>query len=87
MRHMLNSLHHRYQYNKNHTDGKALEYQESTVLYQLYDACLKNWFKETFDFSFENEVRLNLMDELLLDNLWGALDILCLRWSESSNQN
>ncbi|WP_428412143.1 AHH domain-containing protein, partial [Legionella sp.] len=39
------------------------------------EACLKNWFMAKYDPQFEKEIRLSLMEELLFDNAWGALDV------------
>jgi hypothetical protein len=48
------------------------------VLYQAYDACLKNWYENTIDLKQENSFRLKLMRELLRINRWTFADVNAL---------
>lgn len=75
MRHFLNTLVKIYEYNKTHSDGIVIEHSSATILYQAYEACLKNWFQEAYQPEVEKKLRLDLMDELLLDNDWTFLDV------------
>lgn len=75
LRVLLNTMMQSYEYNKTHSDGLDIEHSSSTLLYQVYEACLKNWYQKKFDPDFERKVRLELMEELLLDEGWGALDV------------
>ncbi|NKB46802.1 MAG: DnaJ domain-containing protein [Legionellales bacterium] len=75
MRRLLKAMVDVLEYNRSHSDGIALEHAASTVLYQVYEACLKNWFHENYDPVDEQKFRLALMEELLFDQAWTFLDV------------
>ena len=75
MRHLLNTMIETYEYNKSHSDGILIDHSSITILYQAYEACLKNWYQEEYDPDVEKKFRLDLMDELLFDNAWTFLDV------------
>lgn len=45
------------------------------VLYQAYEACVKNWFEEIYNPELENRFRLELMELLLKRNGWKFSDL------------
>lgn len=75
MRKLLNAMINAHEYNKTHTDAIPLDHAASSILYQAYEACLKNWYQETYDPSVEQKFRLELMEELLFDKGWTFLDV------------
>ena len=75
MRQLLNAMIKIYEYNKTHSDGISIDHSAVTLLYQAYEACLKNWYQEEYDPAIEKQFRLDLMEELLFDNAWTFLDV------------
>lgn len=75
MRQLLNTIVNAYEYNKTHSDSISIDHSAVKILYQAYEACLKNWYQEEFDPAVEQKFRLNLMEELLFDNGWTFLDV------------
>ena len=59
----------------NRTDFLPLDHNYVTVFYQIYEACLENWFDRHFDPEFEKSIRLKLMRELLSVNRWTFFDL------------
>ena len=74
MRRLLKSMIDIHEYNKTHSNKIGLDHSASTVLYQAYEACLKNWYQEEYDPVIEKKFRLELMEELLFDNAWTFFD-------------
>ena len=52
-----------------------IDYDYIDVLYQAYEACVKNWFEETYNPALENKFRLELMELLLNRNGWKFSDL------------
>lgn len=75
MRHLLQEMIGIHEYNKSHSDGPFIDHSAVTLLYQAYEACLKNWYQEEYDPAIEKKLRLDLMEELLFDNGWSAMDV------------
>jgi len=75
MRKLLNAMVTAYEYNKTHSEAISVEHSAVTILYQVYEACLKNWYKEEFDPAVEKKFRLDLMGELLHENGWTPSDV------------
>ena len=75
MRKLLNAMVAAYEYNKTHSDGISVDHAATTVLYQSYTACIKNWYQEEFDPVTEQRFRVDLMEELLFENAWTILDV------------
>ncbi|WP_131777807.1 J domain-containing protein, partial [Legionella fairfieldensis] len=75
MRHLLNAMLTTLEYNKTHADGIAIDHSAATIFYEIYAACVNNWFKKEYDPALEKKFRLELMDELLFDNSWTFLDV------------
>jgi len=75
MRQLLSAMMNIYEYNKTHSDGVSIDHSATTLLYQAYEACLKNWYQEEYDPVVEKKFRLDLMEELLFDNAWTFLDV------------
>ena len=75
MRHMLNALNVTYEYNKTNVGSLPMAHAATTILYQAYEACLKNWYQEEYDPATEQKFRLDLMEELLFENSWTFLDV------------
>ena len=75
MRRLLHSMIALLDYNKTHTDEIPIDHSAVTVLYQAYEACLKNWYQEEYDAETEKKFRIDLMDELLFENSWTFLDV------------
>jgi hypothetical protein len=75
MRRLLNTMIEILEYNKTHSESVLIEHSAVTILYQAYEACLKNWYQEEYDSTTEQKFRLNLMEELLFENSWTFLDV------------
>ena len=75
MRKLLNAMINALEYNKTHAQGIIVDHSASTVLYQAYEACLKNWYQEQHDSETEQKFRRQLMEELLFENSWSQVDI------------
>lgn len=75
MRRYLKILVAIYEYNKNHEDSINVNHASSTILYQAYQACLKNWYQEQIEPDLEKKLRLDLMDELLFEKGWTFFDV------------
>lgn len=75
MRYLLNTLLKMHEYNKTHTKSLTFDHSASTLLYQVYEACLKNWYQENFDAAIEEKFRLELLDELLADKGFSFFDV------------
>ncbi|MDA0698117.1 MAG: J domain-containing protein, partial [Proteobacteria bacterium] len=75
MRQVLHVLLRAYEYNKTHSDTRTIHHAPTTILYQAYEACLKNWYQEEYDPTLEQQFRLDLMEELLFENDWTFLDV------------
>jgi hypothetical protein len=75
MRRLLKAMIDIHEYNKSHSDRIIIDHSATTLLYQAYEACLKNWYQEEYDPATEQHFRLELMDELLFDNAWTFLDV------------
>ena len=75
MRRLLSAMVGILEYNKTHPEPIAMDHTASTILYQAYEACLKNWYQEEYDPAVEQRFRQKLMDELLFDNNWTFLDV------------
>lgn len=75
MRRLLNAMIEIFEYNKTHPESVIIDHSAVTVLYQAYEACLKNWYQEEYDPAAEQKFRLELMEELLFDNSWSFLDV------------
>lgn len=75
MRQLLQTMIKRYEYNKNHSDGTPLEHSVLNILYNAYEASLKNWYQEKYDPVLEKKFRLDLMEELLFENNWTLFDV------------
>lgn len=71
MRNLLNRLVEIVNYNHAHTNAQiVLDHKVTTVLYQAYEACLKNWYESTYDETTEKKLRLDLMEQLLNEKGW-----------------
>lgn len=75
MRRLLKTMVAIYDHNKSHAPAIPLGHDSVTILYQAYEACLKNWYQEEYDPVLENQFRVELMEELLFDNGWTFLDV------------
>ena len=75
MRRLLNGLMRIYEYNKSHSPAIPLDYSPTNLLYEAYEACLKNWYQEEYNPTVENQFRLDLMDELLFEKGWTFLEV------------
>ncbi len=74
MRELLHALVNDYERYKQHPDT-SLAHPITTILYHAYEACLKNWYLLEHDSTVEETLRLDLMDELLLENKWTFFDV------------
>lgn len=52
-----------------------IDHDYITVLYQAYEACLKDWYEETHDPENEQGFKVLLMNELLFKNGWTFLEL------------
>ncbi len=75
MRQLLNTMLQAYEYNKIHQEQIKIDHLASDLLYQAYEACLKNWYQKEYDLETEKKFRLDLMEELLLDHAWNDFDV------------
>lgn len=75
MRRLLHTMIDIHEYNKSHTQSTNIEHPVVTILYQAYEACLKNWYQEQYNPELEQKFRLELMDELLFNNGWLFFDV------------
>ncbi|KTD65105.1 J domain-containing protein [Legionella shakespearei] len=76
MRQVLHTLIKIYQHNKNLSETpQAIHHAPTEILYQAYEACLKNWYQEEYNSNLEQQFRIDLMDELLFENSWTFLDV------------
>lgn len=75
MRRLLNTMVDIHEYNKSHTKSINIEQSTISILYQAYEACLKNWYEDKYNPETEKKFRLELMDELLFDNGWLFFDV------------
>nr|MBA2652060.1 hypothetical protein [Tatlockia sp.] len=75
MRHLLSEMVKIYQYNQSNSPGISLDHSPVTVLYQAYEACLKNWYQEVYNPAIEHQFRLELMDELLFEKGFTFLEV------------
>jgi len=75
MRQVLHTLVRAHEYNKTHSDTQPTHHAPTTILYQAYEACLKNWYQEEYNPILEQQFRLELMEELLFENDWTFLDV------------
>ena len=75
MRRLLNAMINIHKYNKTHLTKFPIDHSAVTLLYQAYEACLKNWYLDEHDPALEKKFRLDLMEELLLDNAWMSWDV------------
>lgn len=75
MRRLLNAMVEIIEYNKTHEKTIPLDHAPTTVLYQAYEACLKNWYQEEYEEATEQKFRLSLIEELLFANSWTFLDV------------
>ncbi|MBB71513.1 MAG: hypothetical protein CMF50_03865 [Legionellales bacterium] len=75
MRRLLNSMMSIYHYNKSCSEPINLEHSAVDLLYQAYEACLKNWYQITYNPAVETSIRLELMEQLLTEQGWGFLDV------------
>lgn len=75
MRHLLNAMVRAHEHNKTHLQSISIDHSTVTILYQAYEACLKNWYQKEYDPILENNFRLELMKELLFDKGWTFLDV------------
>ena len=66
MRHFLQVLVRRIQ------NKKSFDHSESSILYQAYEACIKNWYQGYHDPILESRFRWELMSALLREKNWGA---------------
>lgn len=66
MRKLLNAMISAYEYNKTNAQSIAIDHSAVTILYQAYEACLKNWYQEEFDPLVEQRFRLELMEEFVI---------------------
>lgn len=75
MRHLLKAMIDIYEHNKTNAQSIQLDHSAATVLYQAYEACLKNWYLQEYDPKTEEQFRQDLMSELLFDNSWTFFDV------------
>ena len=75
MRQLLTTMIKIQEYNKTHSESIVIDHSAVTILYQAYEACLKNWYQEEYDLEVEKKFRLDLMEELLFENSWTFLDV------------
>lgn len=75
MRRLLNTMIEILEYNKTHSDGISIDHTAVTILYQAYEACLKNWYQEEYNAEIERKFRIDLMEELLFENSWTFLEV------------
>ena len=77
LRRLLNALVGILEYNKTHSADEAIviDHAAASILYQAYEACLKNWYQEEYDPTVEKKFRLDLMKELLSEQKWTVGDI------------
>lgn len=75
MRRLLHTMIDIHEHNKSHTQSINIDQSVVTILYQAYEACLKNWYQEHYNPELEQKFRLELMDELLFNNGWIFLDV------------
>ncbi len=75
MRKLLNVMLAAYEHNKTNSNTIMVDHTVTDILYQAYEACLKSWFQEEYDSETEKKFRLELMEELLLDNGWSSFDV------------
>jgi hypothetical protein len=52
-----------------------IDHDYTTVFYQVYEACLQNWYEEHYNPETENTFRSRLMEELLRAKNWNLSDI------------
>jgi curved DNA-binding protein CbpA len=57
----------------------AIQHSEVTILYQAYEASLKNWYEDQMDADLESqqeeELRIQLMEALLRQHAWKKTDV------------
>ncbi|MFA5959812.1 MAG: J domain-containing protein [Tatlockia sp.] len=75
LRQLLNAMVDIYGHNKTHIEPVRIDHCASTILYHAFEACLKNWYREEHDPDLEYTMRLNLMDELLVEKNWSPVDV------------
>lgn len=61
--------------NEAHPDDKIHDHELVTVWYEVYNACLQNWYEKQIDLDVENSFRQKLMAELLRINRWTFADV------------
>ncbi|MGD0465325.1 MAG: DnaJ domain-containing protein [Gammaproteobacteria bacterium] len=75
MRSFLHALVAIIEQNKSATNKVSIEHEHVNVMYQAYEACVKNWYQERYDPVLENKFRLELMQLLLENNNWRFTDL------------
>ena len=75
MRQFLHTLVRAIEANQSSTDKIPVDYEQIRVLYQAYEACLKNWYEERHDPETESKLRLDLMKALLESHRWTFADL------------
>ncbi|MBA4696157.1 MAG: DnaJ domain-containing protein [Legionella sp.] len=75
MRDYLHALIEIVEYNQLSDEPLLIDHRPVTILYQAYEASLKNWYTDEHDPTQENRLRLNLMCELLEEKGWSFDDI------------
>lgn len=75
MRHLLQSMVVTFEHSQMLSEPFPIDHSVSNMLYQAYEACLKNWYQETYNPETENKLRLQLMESLLLEKKWTFLDV------------
>jgi hypothetical protein len=54
---------------------ESIDHDKITVLYHVYEACVRSWYTQNYDPELENKFRLELMELLLARNNWSFSDI------------
>jgi hypothetical protein len=52
-----------------------IDHEMVTVLYNAYEACIKNWYRQSYEPELESQFRLELMELLLKNNEWSFADL------------
>lgn len=59
----------------NNPEAVLLDHKVTTVLYQAYEACLKNWYEATYNEETEKKLRVDLMEQLLNEKGWSFAEM------------
>lgn len=75
MRQFLHALIDIIEANRSREDKIPIDHSVVVILYQAYEASLKNWYEDHYDPEQEERLRIALMKELLSHNDWSFSDV------------